>query len=313
MAGREREKEQDIKTDLGTEHLPGVSGEALKAFSVTRHDTVIETANGHRLPGVPLSEAKKLNAFRSNVGSPNHSATSSSSSSSSSSSPSAGEKKEGAGDTNIEMAPAFTDPLFPPVPVYGPATPLRRLQCAVFRLTSGVLSLSFLWVVVMGAVVESLPELLLRRWKRITLEDPDKDRPFRNTEMERKLQRERNEQPDELKCDIAYYAQRVGLEAELLTVETEDGFLLDLCHVFDPQDLPYYPPNDDEKKGAEEKVEGEVTECARTRLPRETEKRRNGKPGRSRYPVLLIHGLLQSAGAYCVNDNDSLAFHLVRR
>ncbi|KAI5857834.1 Alpha/Beta hydrolase protein [Tricharina praecox] len=296
MAGRETER--DIEADLGTEHLPGDSGAAFKALSVTHHDTVIETADGHRLPGVPLSEAKKLNALRSNVASPAPSCSSED------------KKAEEGGNTTIEMAPAFTDPLFPPVPVYGPATPLRRLQCAVFRVTSGILSLSFLGVVVMGAIAESLPEFLLRRWKRVTLEDPDQGRLFRDIEMERKLERERNGQPDELKCDIAYYAQRVGLDAELLTVETEDGFLLDLWHVFDPQNLPYYPP--EVQDGEKNEDEDEAKEHTRTRLPRETGKRPNGKSGGTRYPVLLIHGLLQSAGAYCVNDEDSLAFHLVR-
>jgi pimeloyl-ACP methyl ester carboxylesterase len=32
--------------------------------------------------------------------------------------------------------------------------------------------------------------------------------------------------------------------------------------------------------------------------------------GQKRYPVLLMHGLLQSAGAYCCNDDESLAFFL---
>ena len=31
------------------------------------------------------------------------------------------------------------------------------------------------------------------------------------------------------------------------------------------------------------------------------------------YPVLMIHGLLQSSGAYCTNDDDSLAFFLCKR
>ena len=31
-----------------------------------------------------------------------------------------------------------------------------------------------------------------------------------------------------------------------------------------------------------------------------------------KFPILMIHGLLQSAGAYCTNDNDSLAFYLCK-
>lgn len=37
---------------------------------------------------------------------------------------------------------------------------------------------------------------------------------------------------------------------------------------------------------------------------------RSGIPS---YPVLMIHGLLQSSGAYCTNDDDSLAFFLCKR
>jgi pimeloyl-ACP methyl ester carboxylesterase len=286
---------EDIRSKLGTSDLPDAQGVALKALSVTQHDTVIETADGHRLPGVPLSEAKKLNALR------NSPASSSSSGS--------GSHKlncitpEDEGSTTIEMAPCFTDPLFPPVPVYGPAIPLRRAQCAVFRITSGVLSLCFLGVVVLGAVFESVPEYVLWWWERLLRRrDPDRDRPFAAIEKERAASRKKLEEPDALVCDIGYYARRVGLDVEAFEVETEDGFLLQLWHVFDPADPPFYP-----------EVEVDDEERPRTQLPRETAKRRNGRSGRERYPVLLVHGLLQSAGAYCVNDEDSLAFLLVKR
>jgi hypothetical protein len=289
----------DIRSELGTSDLPDAQGVALKALSVTQHDTVIETADGHRLPGVPLSEAKKLNALRNSPAS----------------SCSAGSRCHGLnctpaedeGSTTIEMAPCFTDPLFPPVPVYGPATPLRRAQCAVFRLSSGVLSLCFLGVVVLGAVFESVPEYVLRWWELLRRRDPDRDRPFAAIEKSRAASRKKLEEPDALVCDIGYYARREGLDVEVFEVETEDGFLLPLWHVFDPADPPFYPevPEDEEEEAQ-----------PRTRLPRETAKRRNGRKGRKgreRYPVLLVHGLLQSAGSYCVNDEDSLAFFLVKR
>ena len=31
-----------------------------------------------------------------------------------------------------------------------------------------------------------------------------------------------------------------------------------------------------------------------------------------KYPVLLMHGLMQSSGAFCVNDENSLAFFLCK-
>ena len=102
---------------------------------------------------------------------------------------------------------------------------------------------------------------------------------------------------DALLCDVGYYARRVGLEVEEVEVVTEDGFVITLQHVFDPDDPPYYP-----------KERGEVEE--------EQEEEEGGssvKGGRRKYPVLLMHGLLQSSGAFCVNDEDSLAFYLCKR
>ncbi len=46
-----------------------------------------------------------------------------------------------------------------------------------------------------------------------------------------------------------------------------------------------------------------------TANPKKRLKDPNQKP---KFPVLLMHGLLQSAGAYCVNDDDSLAFYLCK-
>ena len=74
--------------------------------------------------------------------------------------------------------PEHTDPLFPPLPFYGPATPARYLQSLVFRATSGVISLCFLAVIVLGALAESIPPLAADRWARLRGRDPDVARPF---------------------------------------------------------------------------------------------------------------------------------------
>lgn len=318
-------------------------GSAYKALEITPNDTVIETQVGNRLPGVPLAEARKLNALRSKEEQDREGLHNSGSSHGHTRSPrpvidSAKNKLQGTGGednddnadtkTNIERAPASTNPLFPPLPVYGPATPLRGIQYLFFRVTSGVLSLSFLGAIVMGSVAKSLPAFASDTLKRIKGDDPDASRPFNNLEKERAKTRKEEEDnweayqkdhhkyssseeeleiggkgardrqlaggKDKLVCDIGYYARRVGLEVEEFKVETEDGFLIDLQHVFDPNDPPFYPG-----EGSED-VNGGSGGDSRGR-------------GRRKYPVLLIHGLLQSAGAFCVNDDDSLAFYLCKR
>lgn len=325
---------------LGVDHN---EGSAYKALEITPNDTVVETQDGNRLPGVPLSEARRLNALRSKEENDHEILTSNGLGPSrhrmnESPHPALDSAKnklkrvggESSGDdtkTNIERAPASTNPLFPPLPVYGPATLLRRIQCLSFRVTSGMLSLSFLGVIVVGSVMKSLPAFISGIFKRIKGDDPNASRPFNKIEKERaKLRKEeeanwkiyqkahrkdsldddeleiggkgaRNRQlaggKDKLLCDIGYYARRVGLEVEEFQVETEDGFLINLQHVFDPDDPPYYPSqgNGDVNGG----VGG------------------NNNNKRRRYPVLLMHGLLQSSGAFCVNDDESLAFYLCKR
>lgn len=104
----------------------------------------------------------------------------------------------------------------------------------------------------LGALAESLPPFLVRSWGRWCGRDPDLLRPFFGVEKERARGRRVR---DELVTDIGYYARRVGLDAEKYTVRTEDGFLLELHHIFDPNDPPYYP--DTQKLKDEEEDEDE--------------------------------------------------------
>lgn len=163
---------------------------------------------------------------------------------------------------------------------------------------------------------------------RVNFQDPDEGRPFYEEERRReRIRAEENERwverlkakedseeghdekakkqrfepteggPDPVICDAAYYARRVGLDIEAFKVQTEDGFLIDLWHVYDPTEYTPLP--------------------AESRGPRGpdlfTTPHRSPTPGQKRkYPILLQHGLLQSAGAYCVNDDDSLAFYLAK-
>ncbi|EPS42956.1 hypothetical protein H072_3037 [Dactylellina haptotyla CBS 200.50] len=173
--------------------------------------------------------------------------------------------------------PARTNAQFPPLPIYGSSAWPRRILIQFFKLVSFVLSTAFLLTIVCGAVFRTL-QLSFYVLTRSFRHKPD--RPLRS--LEHQLDREIDEQERkhgkaQLKCDVGYYARRVGLDVEEFKVTTEDGFILVLQHVFDPKD-----------KGI-------------------------GAGGRKRkYPVLLIHGLLQSSGAFCSNDDNSLAFYLCK-
>lgn len=327
-----------VSTSLGDslEHqsvsLVAVGGDnrdsAYKAFEITPSNTVIKSQDSHR----PLSKMRKSNPSRLDergyeippnpnpsqhrVGENPYSITSPAENNPGGTG-AEGSRAYGAG-TSIGRAPTSTHALFPPLPVYGPPTPLRRIKTLLFRATSSVLSLSFLSAIVVGSVMKSLPAFASDTLKRIKGVDPDMSRPFNKIEKERAKERKaeeadwearqggssspdgedieiggkdtRSRQPtggkDKLVCNIGYYARRVGLEVEEFKVETEDGFLIDLQHVFDPDDSPYYP-----NEGSEA----------------------DSSTRRKKYPVLLMHGLLQNAGAFCVNDDESLAFYLCKR
>ena len=322
------------------------STQAIEAHFVTSQDPVIQTAGGGRLPAVPVEEAIKLNKLRDIIENRDvlqkelgkgklreskdgtiHGML-----------PKEDEQKgEGKSDTPLgdAKAPWRTNPLFPPLPMYGPPTTMRKIQCWTFRFSSAILSFLFLLIIILGAVFTSLPTMAEHLWLRITFRNPMKRRPFYQEEYRRRRARmsaeiawkkrrvakpakaangnEKGETvdefepleggPDPLKCDVRYYARRVGLECEVLEVQTEDGFLIDLWHIYDPADLKY--------------AEG------RPRSPQSTENfpeicSSEGSTGLrhaskdKKYPILMIHGLLQSAGAYCTNDDDSLAFWLAK-
>ena len=179
----------------------------------------------------------------------------------------------------------------------------------------------------MGASLSGIPIGLRNVWLRLRFQDPFAERRFYEEEQQRKRvreeaarkwkQRQQNrphqQKPDEdceegsiadefppleggkvpIASDIGSYARSVGLDVETFKVQTEDGFILTLWHIYNPKDYRPLP--------------------AEEREPRRPqvfyEKKENSSTNR-RYPVLLIHGLLQSSGVYCTNDDDSLAFFL---
>jgi pimeloyl-ACP methyl ester carboxylesterase len=104
---------------------------------------------------------------------------------------------------------------------------------------------------------------------------------------------------DQIVCDVAYYARRVGLDVETFRVQTEDGFIITLWHVYNPQEYAALPSEQRRERGPSVFGEPKNFDSGRANSNR-------------RYPVLLIHGLLQSSGTYCTNDDDSLAFYLCK-
>ena len=323
---------------------------AVEARFVTPHDPVIVTENGARLPGVPLQEAHELNLLReelqedgpavvrlrhghrttqmSAVGEQDEGASPKvfNISTSETVKEKAKEKtvqKTGEGSLRRAMPPSHTNPLFPPLPLYGPPTLARNIQCILFRFTSFFLSLAFLAVIVLGALFTSIPGFCTKVFYRLTLRNHEATRPFYNEEVRRRRMRKETERawkrgrsqdntdevdgngftpteggPDALRCDVGYYARRVGLDVEEFQVQTEDGFILDLWHVYDPKEHTPLPEAERAQRGPEV-FEGERS-------------RGGGRAHKPKFPVLLMHGLLQTAGAYCVNDDDSLAFYLCK-
>ncbi|KAF2400391.1 alpha/beta-hydrolase [Trichodelitschia bisporula] len=311
--------------------------QAVAAKFVTAQDPVVQTAEGGRLPAVPLEEALVLNALRGEV---------------------EGEarreekvpigavregrdgalhgigfgglgEEKGGGRTDASLgdqAPVtHTNPLFPQLPMYGPPTRMRNLECKVFAGSSAVGSFCFLMVIVLGALFTSVPDAIRRILKGKRLEE----RPL--WELERKCAERREEAerewksrsekglggqagfgddkddgrerfvpteggPDPLVCDVGYYARRVGLDSEKFLVQTEDGFIIELWHLYNPLIYKPRPPNE----------RGPLTPDVFTTFNNQT----SPPDGTAKYPVLLIPGLLQSAGTYCSTDYNSLAFFL---
>ncbi|KAK6517774.1 hypothetical protein TWF506_004954 [Arthrobotrys conoides] len=176
-----------------------------------------------------------------------------------------------------DAIPARTNPQFPPLPVYGSSKWFRWAEVHFFRVVSFILSTTFLLSIVCGAVFKTIQLSIYTPRKLVS---KGFERPLGDLENQLDIdldQQERKHGKPKLKCDVRYYATRVELDIEEFKVTTEDGFILVLQHIFDPNN------------------------------------RGDGRNGTKRkYPVLLMHGLLQSSGAFCSNDDNSLAFYLCK-
>ncbi|QSZ33955.1 hypothetical protein DSL72_005535 [Monilinia vaccinii-corymbosi] len=328
------------------------SGTAMRADYVTPRDTVLVMEDGGRLPGPPLQEAERLNGLRRQArgvdGNMIGEAEGTGELVAEENRLAEGKEKinpqryrgdggqtSGQGSLRRAMPPSRTHPLFPPLPLYGPPSITRNLQCWTFRTTSFFLSCAFLGIIVMGAGFMSVPAICRYIWYKATFRDPDRGRIFYEEERVRRRRRREEEKhwktmnrrrsshqkfddneddagqgeftpteggKDPLLCDVGYYARRVGLDVEELKVQTEDGFIIILWHVYNPNE---YTPMSAEQRAARapELFTGQGPSRPLPSSP-------NHKP---KYPVLMIHGLLQSSGAYCTNDDHSLAFYLCKQ
>ena len=323
------------------------STQAAQAISITPQDPVIETANGGRLPAIPVKEAVKFNELETKKeGREEESLTrvfepprnDEADNGTRIVSPSGRQSEKPDAPLTDAIPPSRTNPLFPPLPIYGPPSMLRSLQCFFFRVTSAVLSLSFLLAIVAGAIASSVPRILRNMSRRARFQNPKRRRPFYEEEMQRRKERRTAERAwvlqqkgkgartpsgekgtkvpqdgefvptegghDPLSVDLPYYARRVGLDAEAFEVQTEDGFIIELWHLFNPRKYKQPPPFSRSMHGPN------VFET----IPRDSgfAETQAFPDSNKKYPVLMIHGLLQSAGAFCCNDDDSLAFYLAK-
>ncbi|KAK9453006.1 Alpha/Beta hydrolase protein [Dipodascopsis uninucleata] len=155
---------------------------------------------------------------------------------------------------------------------YGEQTIGSQLYCYAHRAISVVFTVSFLSSLLTASIATDVAGRIRDMILTAIGKPPSERRPFRSIEKER--MKYRNSKDKIIVTDINYYAQLVGLQAKQFMVITEDRFVLQLFRIMDPN---------------------------------ETEEERS-----KRYPVLLIHGLLQSAGAFCVNEESSLAFYLCK-
>jgi hypothetical protein len=99
----------------------------------------------------------------------------------------------------------------------------------IYWISSALLSFIFLCIVVSFAMVKTVASIFWVLGSWIRFKDPNRFRPFYEEEKKR-----RKFDTGKLKCDIAYYAKREGLDCEEMKVETEDGFILTIDHITDP-------------------------------------------------------------------------------
>lgn len=228
---------------------------------------------------------------------------------------------------------ARADLLFPAIPEYGPLKGTHSLRYLAHRLLSGICCTVGFSIVVICAVASQFRHLrhsndarplgelenqrnaerkqAVEEWK--TRQKHEKQhRPARSKLKDEEKDVATNEEiakpqdpefvptaggKDPLKPDVATYAHRVGLETETFLVQTDDGFILELWHLYNPLTSKGYSKHD---------------RAIRVSTPLSQLPKGRNLPN-AQFPVMLLHGLLQSSGTFCCTDDNSLAFFLAKQ
>ncbi|QDS72155.1 hypothetical protein FKW77_004444 [Venturia effusa] len=228
---------------------------------------------------------------------------------------------------------ARADLLFPAIPEYGPPKRFDSLRYFAHRVLSGVcctIGFSVLVVCAVGSQfrhtsrsknARPLDELentrkaerkeALERWEirqkhgkrkgRKKLSDEEKaaaattGEDITQPQSSSFVPSEGGKDPH--KPDVGVYARRVGLESETFLVQTDDGFIIELWHLYNPLTFKGYSERD---------------RAIRVSTPLANLPKARSLPN-AQFPVMLLHGLLQSSGAFCCTDDNSLAFFLAKQ
>ncbi|KAL2391098.1 hypothetical protein RJ035_000580 [Blastomyces gilchristii] len=184
----------------------------------------------------------------------------------------------------IDENPHPHHPLFPPLPEYKPPSIFTAVQWRALRAVSFCLSLIFLIGIVLAASVSS--SLIAAKDLSIRLRggDPEKDRPFWQEECQRRDARE--------SAAWVWDDEKRKLAAK--------------------PSVPRSEVDAEERSVGIGKAPYEPLEGGQDPLTPKADWQSHPANGGRKYPVLMLPGLLQSAGAFCANDDDSLAFFLAK-
>ncbi|KAH7398071.1 putative ab-hydrolase associated lipase [Cadophora sp. MPI-SDFR-AT-0126] len=248
--------------------------------------------------------------------------------------------------TTISYPPPLTHPLFPTPPVLGPPTLKSSVQTALLQLISHILTTIGILFLLLAYLLHTLKRLIMRPFSS-SPPRPFQAEESRRAEIRKidslawtKLEIQRKSKfpdiaaasdveanagaaavagkdgyvptvggKDAFVVDVGYYARRVGLDSEEVKVQTEDGFVLDLWHVFDPRE--YTPLSRVQRMVRGPECVDDIRRPSREMA--ESEKGKEAGEKKQKYPVLMMPGLMQSSGVYCTNDDHSLAFWLCKQ
>lgn len=254
-----------------------------------------------------------------------------------------------AANTAIPYPPPSTHPLFPTPPVLDPPTLASRLKTHALQLISHVLSGLGIFILFIAYILHTVRRLFTLRSYSGSQPRPFAAEESRRAELRKidslawtKLQAQRSSPfpdiaasadveatagaglakdgyvpteggDDKFLVDVGYYARRVGLDNEEVKVQTEDGFILDLWHIYDPRE--YTPLSRAQRmvRGPESIDDIRPTSREPAASEKAKDKGKEGEARKQKYPVLMMPGLMQSSGVYCTNDEHSLAFWLCKQ